>query len=766
MLQKTTRFGLKGHYHIVYLRKDGTGLCSVSKGHQHGVTVQPPAIDPMTGQETGQPTWVLEEMDGHTHELAGNVDFIDAQDGLEDDKARVELVRSCFRKDEEYERESRKKGEESDKFYRGDQWDEVDKTALEDSDRPALVVNLVQPAIDVLAGYQRQNRTDIRFFPVEEGDARVADILTSVVKHVCDRNDFHYTESAVFEDQAIVGRGFYHAFADYDRDIRGEVVVEKFNWDDVYLAPHERIDLGDCERLTKAKWYKLDRVKQQYPEKADDLSSDFETTLSGGKEEREYSGRQGDQYESESKATTSNNPALVNLRKNEVRVLEMERRLYQRNPVFVFQEDDYVLSGSGWKPADVGQVKTIPGFTVVERPANRMQRLKVAGGVLLENEILDGEDFSIIPAYAKRRGHGFWGKVEGAKDPQREVNKRHSQGVDIVNKMTNHMWFYDQTTFADAREEKKFEEGASRPGLKVKLQKTERPPLRQDGAPVPAGVVEMEQNAVEKLQAILAVNPALMGSPGAGQQSGLAIVEGKKAALTGNEFLFDNLSYAKRRLALRLVKLIQQVYTPERMLRLLVNMNARQTVEVAGQPLQQYKPEELVALLENVDLTKYDVSVGESAASPTVRLANYTMLTEMAGKGLPIPPDMVIEASPMPDEMKQKAMKSLQASQQAAREAEDKKYQMEIGKTAIAKGNTGPGGGQPGQPQQPDGMTPEVYMKMQLDMAKLQLERDKFELEKATAMGEMELEREKIALEREKMQVEREKPAQGINVAT
>lgn len=751
MLQKTTRYGLKGHYHIVYLRKDGTGLCSTAKGHTHDVAVQPPQMDPMTGQEMGAPTWALSPAeDGHTHELAGNPDLEESKDGLDDDAARVELVRDYLKKDEEYERDSRKKAEEADKFYRGEQWDDQVKDDLEASDRPALTINLIQPAVDVLTGYQRQNRTDIKFFPVEDGDSRVADILSAVVKNVCERNDFAYTESAVFEDQAIAGRGFYHAYADYERDIRGEVVIERYNWDEVYVGPHEKLDLSDCERVTKAKWYTLEKLKQLYPDKAEGLTEDWAQILAGGNPSREYDGRYGDQYEMEAKNGTSN-PMFVNLKKKELRVLDCERRLYKRVPVFVYGEDDFVAPGNGWKSSDVAQVKTIPGFRVIERPANKMQRLMVAGGTLLENTITDEQEFSIIPVYAKRRGHDWWGKVEGAKDPQREVNKRHSQSVDIINKMTSHMWFYDQRTFADAREERKFEEGASRPGLKVKLQDVKRPPTRSDGAPMPQGVVEMEENAVGKLQAILAVNPALLGTPNQGQAaSSMAIIEGKKTALTGNEFLFDNLSYGKRRLGLRLVKLIQQVYTPDRIIRLLVNMNARQPVQVGGQPLMQYQPQELVDLLQNEDLTKYDVVVGESNASPTTRLANYSMLTEMAGKGIPIPPDMVIEASPMPEEMRSKAMQSLQMQQQAAKEAEDRKYQMEIGKTAIAKGGRPAEGG---QQQQPQGMTPDAYMKMQLDMEKLRLERDKM-------AADIALEREKMSLEREKLEIERLKLSQ------
>ena len=52
-----------------------------------------------------------------------------------------------------------------------------------------------------------------------------------------------------------------------------------------------------------------------------------------------------------------------------------------------------------------------------------MEIFKVANDILLEETYSDDDTFDVIPAYAKKKGDTFRGKVESVKDPQREVNK-------------------------------------------------------------------------------------------------------------------------------------------------------------------------------------------------------------------------------------------------------------------------------------------------------------------------------------------------------
>ena len=79
---------------------------------------------------------------------------------------------------------------------------------------------------------------------------------------------------------------------------------------------------------------------------------------------------------------------------------------------------------------------------------------------------------------------------------------------------------------------------------------------------------------------------------------------------------------------------------------------------MTGQPQMEIDPERLLQtltkVLEDTSLGKYDIAVGESATNETVKYANYTTLLDMASKGVPIPPDVLVDESQISNASKQK----------------------------------------------------------------------------------------------------------------
>ncbi len=134
--------------------------------------------------------------------------------------------------------------------------------------------------------------------------------------------------------------------------------------------------------------------------------------------------------------------------------------------------------------------------------------------------------------------------------------------------------------------------------------------------------------------------------------------------------------------------MIQQVYSPDRIVRIIMNKAMREQVEVGGQQApQEGTPEAqvfygtIMELLQTEDLTKFDVAIGESAHNPTTKHSNFVIWAEMAGKGIPVPPELLIELSDLPDKEKVKA--AMQQMQEAQAEAESKKYKVELMKAGI-----------------------------------------------------------------------------------
>ncbi len=690
--------GRGSHYHIVFVDDSGAGTTSEDRKHVHPI-------------EGGQ---VVQGDSDHTHALS-DIE-VQLKPKGEDEGRTISDSIDLFKNARDEEQKSIDDGRESESFFMGDQWDGDTKADLRNKQRAALTINEIESKIDILSGHQRQNRTDIRYLPVEEGDQKVADILTILVKNILEQNNYDYEETEVFEDSAITGRGLFNIFIDNDRNIEGDIVINKYNWDEVLFGPHDRKDLADCDYLTKIKWVSLAQAKILYPDKADKIQRDFDFFMAGNRDEQGFHRTTpGLQFEAAFMRDKNNiavgpNPELIDLAQKQVRILEIWRKTHKKIPVLVNPQADLFINAQNWKPADISKVKTIDAIRVVDRKAFKMRKTTVIAMTLIDDEYPDlaVQNFDIVPLYAKKKGNRFWGKVEAVKDAQREINKRHSQAVDIMNKVSNYGWFIDGQTFNRPFERDKFKNTSSSPGFMSEIADITRPPVQIDGVKFPNELVNMMALDSQKLRELMIINPELTGES-TRAESGVAIAQKNRQALTGNEFLFDNLSLAKRTIGRMLVAMIQKHYTPERIIRILENKAARDSVEVGGEPLfpqaadvapqlgQEASEEEMALvqqgliegrkaqiteLLETQDLTRYDVVVGENAWSPTTRQSNFIVWAELAGRGIPVPPDLLVDLSDLPEKDRVKEAIAAQAQAQAEADAADR--DTEIQKTLIA----------------------------------------------------------------------------------
>lgn len=696
----TTRWGLgrRAHHHIVYINEDtGQGAASADQfGNTHEVIFQPPTPeqpeyqDPATGQimpaKPGSPGgWFLspDPEDGHTHDLEESYE-IDVKQKKEEDSQVIRDVLELWRTAGELESDSIEAGHESEGFFTGEnQWTDEDKAYLKSLDRACLTINLIAPKINEISGHQRQGRTDIHYVPVEGGDQRACDMYNVVAKVISNGSNLDREESKAFMDTLITGRGWINLFSDHSKNILGDLRLQRFPWDRVRVGPHEQEDLEDCEYLCKDRMYSKGKLEQLWPDKADDIGKDFEAFYDLKDRHPQYA---GDNYAiGDGTIITMGGETLVDIAKKEYRVIECWRRVWIDATVAVHAGDEHVQSLYGWDRKDVKLVETIPGFAVIPRSEQKMRISKIAGGILLSDENpadLPVDDFYMVPIYAYKRGHKFYGVVENAKDPQREVNKRRSQAIDIVNRTSADGWGYDAGTFSDENEARKFRLNSTKPGFVVQLSDVNRPPHKFDGSRFPSEMVNLMNMDIENLDRLLSIS---IREPGA-NTSAAAIMQAQKMKLIGNEFLFDNLTFAKRKEALLLLPTIQRYYSPERIYRIVSDQNARKQVLLGGQPFEAFTVEEITDILSNVDITKMDVAVSESSFSPTVRIAILTMLQEWAASGGPVPPQMLVKYFDVPDEERQEMLQDIQAQQDAQAQAAQSAQDAEIVKSIIPRG--------------------------------------------------------------------------------
>jgi hypothetical protein len=258
----------------------------------------------------------------------------------------------------------------------------------------------------------------------------------------------------------------------------------------------------------------------------------------------------------------------------------------------------------------------------------------------IENPIGRINKIPFVPFYAYRIDDNVFGVVDQLIDVQKEVNKRRSQALHIVNTMTNNLWLLPETVGID---EKEFIQKASRVGGAIKY-KGNTPPTNV--GPTGAQGVQIAAYSAEAAEAdikeISGVNADLMGYSGGKQEPGIVLQLRQQQGAVVIEPILDNFRYSNRILGSLLIDFIQKsgLYSPE------------EIVKITDQSGQEVEMKVAEILSTQSQLKKYNVAVSFQKSSPTTRMADFWKLMELVGKGVPIPPDVLIEAADIPGKEK------------------------------------------------------------------------------------------------------------------
>jgi hypothetical protein len=187
-------------------------------------------------------------------------------------------------------------------------------------------------------------------------------------------------------------------------------------------------------------------------------------------------------------------------------------------------------------------------------------------------------------------------------------------------------------------------EGA-KSGLVMEYREGRPAPQKIQPNPIPGGVDQL----IERAQ--LAVRETTVPEAMRGIQSqeitGVAIQSRQFAAQQQLAVPLDNLAKTRHLVATRMIELVQQFYTDERVFRVT-------EVDLAGREQQvplmvnQYDPES-GAFLNDLTLGEYDVVISEQPMQVTFENTQFTQALELRDKGIAIPDAVVIRHSNLTD---------------------------------------------------------------------------------------------------------------------
>ena len=527
-----------------------------------------------------------------------------------------------------------------------------DLEQLKKAGRAHLSINHIQAIVDVLTGFERQNRYDLKTVPQGDEDAEQAELMTWLLKDTQEKTHAHAHSSEVFENMVIEGLSAVDVPIDYTRDaVNGDIVLDTLTpGEDVIWDPQSvRFDLSDARFVIRFRRAWVEDLVAKYPEHAEAIRESLGalSVPSEGGKLSEYS-----PVDAYGGVRTHPNES------DEIRGLFYDSA---GGGIAMLLEVQYADYEDAWIVSDKrsGTVTEVESGAIARAmvaadeehlTAIRRRKRLIKTGVVLpatyqtleEGETPyenDQDAYSVVPCIGKRKGDLCYGIVRNLKDPQRVENKRESQLTDLVARLAVLRIAYYANSLENPETLKDMfstEPIAVRPGHQMPAYLV--PPL---GELVSVLKTIGDRNKMS-IREISGINTELLGLE-TDQASGIAIARRQAQGQVISTVWFDNYRQFRRLLGQRLARRIQQVYTMERTLRLtgpdgaamMVKVNPLEAREMAPEEFARYKEEQgklgdlRPRILKDVSSLKYDVVISEVPTTPSQRATSLLAVLEL-----------------------------------------------------------------------------------------------------------------------------------------
>ena len=572
------------------------------------------------------------------------------------DTEDIHDLRDKLRRAIEARRDWRSEAKEDYNFYFGNQWSAADLARLQEEKRPCITINGIKPRINLLSGYQRLNRYEPDFLPRKADDIELCQLRKGITKFVMDTTGYEEAESHVFLDGIIGGLGFFAVEYEWEEDkLEGNICVTRCSPFEVFPDPEcKKPDYSDAEYWCRARWISRARLIAAYPEFKEEIKA-MTRRLDEGElmEDNDF--------------LTDGEHLWYNRDTKKLRLVEVWESSHERRDSYLMKDGTLIDR----KKIQVDQMNSV--VRQVKWPRTDIRMKAWVGNLKLEDKDSPYEH-GLFPFVGYQAYYmGEWdtpsGVVRDLKDPQREKNKRRSQALHILNNQANSGWIGDEGSL-DAKQEEVVKKFGSVPGVIIK-KKPGTSLVRMTPEPYPVAVSEMEKISEQDMRDLSGVNPEMLGVGVPASASGRAIELRQKQAVTQIAALFDNLRSTKKQVLQRFwgtkgrKGLVQQYYDSEKTFRITQPGGGTGFITV-NQKISELDPvtgEAIERTLNDLSVGEFDIVVTDTPATATQRLANYYMLIDMANSGIPVPPEVMLEATDIGDK---EAIKKIMQDQKIA----------------------------------------------------------------------------------------------------
>jgi hypothetical protein len=520
-------------------------------------------------------------------------------------------------------------------FVAGHQWEEEDKQALAEQNRPCITMNRIGPMIDTVCGLEINNRQEVNYIPRKASGTPGSDVVTSAAKWFRDQADAADEESTAFRDAVICGMGWIDSRLDFIEDQDGAPIVEhidamEMSWD--YQC--KKKNLKDARRLWRVRDISIDDAKRLVP------GADEELLDAAWARHEKSAGvravrRDPPFYDGKNSGRDTGE------RDDRSIITFVECQYFVMVPVYrVAGSTGNELKLSEEEHTELKERADIAGvpFHSVKQMRKQYRRAFIGAEVLKDEELISETDFTyqaVTGKWDQNKRH-FYGVVRAMVDPQRWANKWLSQTLHIMNSNAKGGILAEMDAFEDhAEAEKTWARTDSITWAKkgaLQNNKIQPKPMVQ----FPQGFFDLTQFAISSIRDTTGINLELMGLKEQ-DQAGVLEEKRKQSAITLLAGLFDSLKFYRKRQG-RVLLIYLTKHLPDGKLIKIIKGDGE---------------EAFIPYIKNPDFIEYEVVVDDAPTSANQKEKVWGMFTQIAPMlgpeaASPGVMNILLEYSPLP----------------------------------------------------------------------------------------------------------------------
>jgi hypothetical protein len=504
------------------------------------------------------------------------------------------------------------------RFVVGDQWDSQERDYLRQNRREALSFNKIKRIVNLVSGYQRKNRLGYKVEQLEGSDPKAASQYTALLLHCMEySNGFHVMSDAFEQGPLKTGIQLVEVSIDYTEDpVSGDVKLNNVPFSRFLLDPNMgKRDLSDCNYILRRDFVTKAQAQMLLPDHA-----------------REIERMSPVQHDNKFNFALKSQGADERLRWDEYWRRESEKRT-----VLV----DTQTGAWRWWPKD-GDERRLELFRArfpqvvtkeVYKPTIKLA-IMVEDQVFYDNiDPLNIGDYPFIPVIGEwnpehdNHSEKLASLTRGVRDPQKEYNKRRSKILDIIDSQISSGWMAEVDSVINKKD--LYQAGQAKVIWAIQDALANQRVQKIQPPQIPAGLFQLEEALNKDIMEIPGANNELLGQADNENErvAGFLAKMRQSQGLTTLQGLFDNYRLSKSLLGQKLLRVIQQSYTPDKVQKIL------------GEPPAQE--------FYSRDFGKYNVNVVESILTDSQRQMYYNELVSLKQMGAPIPWAAILKAAPI-----------------------------------------------------------------------------------------------------------------------